>query len=713
MFQKLLKISRIHWDLFIAFGVALLLYLIFFYKLFLPNMFFWGSDAQNEFYPARVYFYESVVNNKHFPFWTERMFSGFPIYADLENAYLNIPNILSILIFGPMLSYKILHLGEFLLGSLSLFYFLKRKGIGLVGFIATETAFYFSTFFLNHQVHFNIVMALYLFPAVLLLIDYYIEKSRLKYLILTSLLISNAFYWGHLQTVLLIIFGAVSYFFVFAINKIKLKTLLGFVPMLGLLTLLECLPQLLPTYSLALNSVRAGDSISSKIGAITPSQILVIAYPTLFGNKEQTNTSAFNVEYSYMETYVYFGISVIVLGFFALFLTSNSRLKIYAYLLISIFLILGFSDYAGPLNIKSVPFISMFRFWNRSAVLASFGVALLAGSFLDSLLKKTLSFKWLNTLPAVFPTIFWFYMYITNKTRPPEVKTFMVISSYLHHDTNYVVWLYIVIITFVVSGVALVLYFLLKKHTQLIYVVIVLLLILIVFDLRYMGRDILALRISEVSNIAPDKIPPTLVNKRIITNSGTMYAMRSLYYSNWWAYGYSQLADAKYEDKMQQFGIFGNLKGPSGELSFADSNLQIFKQYGIVAALNKDQITFLYTSPASLDVIDGVYHGKYLEKREGYIKFKINVPVSSNVKTFIRNYPEWKVYVNGVLVENLPTRSLFLTFHLPRGESTVVMAYTPIRFYQGLAITLSSTLLFCVYMYLKRFYGSHSNLKKS
>ena len=153
----------------IALAISLSTYILFIGNFLLPNYYFWGSDAQVEYVPAREYFYQKVVNEHTFPFWTEKMYLGFPIYADSENGYLIPINVLSILIFGPTLSYKILHLSFYLIGSLSLFYLLKRKDIGIAGYSVSNVIFYFSTFMVNHQIHFNILLTFYLFPDLIFL----------------------------------------------------------------------------------------------------------------------------------------------------------------------------------------------------------------------------------------------------------------------------------------------------------------------------------------------------------------------------------------------------------------------------------------------------------------------------------------------------------------------------------------------------------------
>ena len=87
-----------HKILLLAILISCSTYVLFYGPFLTATHYFWGSDAQIEYVPARAYLYDQIVNHHTFPFWTERMYSGFPIYADLENSYLNPVNVGSILV---------------------------------------------------------------------------------------------------------------------------------------------------------------------------------------------------------------------------------------------------------------------------------------------------------------------------------------------------------------------------------------------------------------------------------------------------------------------------------------------------------------------------------------------------------------------------------------------------------------------------------------
>ena len=79
-------------------------YLLFFKNIFNAKFNFWTSDAAYKMFPTRVYVHEKI-SQFDFPFWTDRIFLGYPLYLDIEQGILNPINILSIFIFGPVWSW--------------------------------------------------------------------------------------------------------------------------------------------------------------------------------------------------------------------------------------------------------------------------------------------------------------------------------------------------------------------------------------------------------------------------------------------------------------------------------------------------------------------------------------------------------------------------------------------------------------------------------
>lgn len=307
----------------LAVFLSFITYCLFFYKVFYPNYGFWGSDMVTQYYPVRVYLREAVLNDFQFPFWSEKIFSGFPMHADMENSYLNPINVLSILFFGPMLSYKLLHLATYLVGSLFFYLLLKRKGINLLGFLFANTAFYFAFFMLNHQVHLSIVMIAYITPLHFYLLDKYIYENKLKYIIFQSLAIANIVYWGHIQFVLIMLLG-LGVYALSHISILKFKKLFIYFLIAGIFSFVFSAPLLISNYELFKDGYRDG-GVSALQGSLMPNASLVAIYPFLFKTFDNFIGPNIGYRFTYTEIYVYAGISLFIIFLFSFVFQKKIR----------------------------------------------------------------------------------------------------------------------------------------------------------------------------------------------------------------------------------------------------------------------------------------------------------------------------------------------------------------------------------------------------
>src|SRR3990167_7937476 len=223
--------------------ISIFTYLLFFYPLLNINTYIGGEDPEGYHYPVKYFLYQSLQKGE-FPFYTQRIFSGFPVYADPTAGYLNPLNILFVMLFGPFNYYKIMHFIFYLLGSLSLFYFLKRKfGDNLLAFAASNLVYFFNLFNLYHQKHFEIILSVYTLPLCLLLLDKFLTKADIKKLIFLGGILLFDFYNGSFQILLLKLAVLVVYIVLFdyklVLNVRKYAVFL-------VLFVLLCLPLLIP-----------------------------------------------------------------------------------------------------------------------------------------------------------------------------------------------------------------------------------------------------------------------------------------------------------------------------------------------------------------------------------------------------------------------------------------------------------------------------------
>ncbi|MFC1722390.1 hypothetical protein ACFL0C_01935 [Patescibacteria group bacterium] len=319
---------------------AYFLSIIFIYFLFFPNIYkyhwaFWESDVETKHFPTREYLRNTIVEEKRFPFWTEKVFLGFPIYADLENAYLNIPNFLSILVFGPMTSFKITHLLTYLVGSFSFYFLLKKFKAGMYGSIAAVLVYYFSYFHLNHLIHYNMISISMLLPLNILLVQLFLDTKNKKYVLFQSLILAYGLYWGHPQTTILVFIGICFYVFVFGADQ-KLKQKIQYLVFSLLIAICLFLPQLIPSSKLFFQSLRSSE-ISSTQGSLTPELSISYAFPYIFSTWSYYYGKEAGNHFSYTELYNYVGIGALTILVVYLLKAKRNKLFWYSYFLFWIF----------------------------------------------------------------------------------------------------------------------------------------------------------------------------------------------------------------------------------------------------------------------------------------------------------------------------------------------------------------------------------------
>lgn len=692
-----MKLIGRHKNFLFAFILSILTYLVFFGHFLSPNNYFWSNesqitDAQARHLPARTYLYDKIVNEHTFPFWTEKMYSGFPIYADLENAYLNPANVASVLIFGPRLSYKILHVLEYLLGSLSFYFLLKRKGIGLLGYAVANVIFYFNTFFINHQIHFNMIMALYLFPTALLLADLFLEKRRLRYIIFGSFVLANAVLWGHMQSVAIMLLGLFAYMAVFSFRKMRFVTFIFFFVALGLLVTMETLPQVLPTYELLSQGSR-GDGTDYLKGSLDPRMAIFSFIPFLLGDSKNFVGRDINTDFSYNEIYFYVGISSIILSFLALLFLKKSRNVIVAFVFMWIFLLFGFME-SNHLFPSGTPLITYFREWERTAFLLAFGIAFLAGIFIEKIQEVSVKNMRTGLLFVLSPV---FYILILAGLTGGKIarKLAPYLSYHYIQSYSYSPFLQAIILDL---ACALLVLLVARKFYPRIFLKILLpvkiIIVAVVFsDLLFFSSDVMNFRLKDISNYKTAPIPNGFEDKRVILSDLNIMGMESLYYKNWSPFGTSQLKESAYVDYYGKLGF--DLRGVTTSLVGVPKDFQSLRDAGIAAISQHSGVTFLNNN--ELDLIKNDLAGYYVKKKEGDVIMQINNPSDSIVSTYLKYSPNWRVTIDGQKTST-NKNGIFLDFPLKQGSHLVEIHYYPRPFFQGILLSLAIFIgVMCMY----------------
>lgn len=658
-----------------AFFISITLYLLFFYPLLNEQIYLGGEDSRKFYYPARYYLNQSLQNSK-FPFWTERIFSGYPIYADTEGNYLSPINLILIYLFGPFNSYKILHFGFYLIGSISFYLFLKKKGVTIFGYAAANMIFYFSFFHLYHQQHFNFTLSTYLIPFTCLIMEKFIETKRMKWLMFHAFVLANILAFGSFQAVLINLVISFLYYFIHAFGMFKLRSFILHLIIYFSFLLFLTLPVLIPAAQLYFNSQRLeyGSNIFTQ-GSFNPLMLSNLIFPYLFGTDESYKWNTINSDYLIHETYIYIGVSTAILLIISLCLESfikQRRFKVFILFCIWLFLIFGFISYIPVLRNIPIPIFSLFRYWGRSAVFLLFGTSCAVASFLslDSFDKPKIKFSALT--PFVFYFIFLFAVNLNNSYVIATINIFKAGAFKL--DTVFYIWLLLALLTTLVLYVS---YKYSKNMTGLF-------LILIFLDLMYFGRAPAFRYLRNLSDIIPlDNINRTLEFKdqRIVVNDSLYFWNYALYYSSWGVFGYSQYVPGNYEDMFKELQI----KGTKVLTSF--STINNFKELGVTRFIQNNNITVLQNSP---DDLFKPFNGRIrnLNRSEGHFDLDVESDNSQKLQTRIKNYPGWEVELDDTKTPILNKNDVYISFMIPKGETHIHMEFIPKVFYFSILISL-------------------------
>lgn len=671
-------------------------YLLFFGRMLNPNIILnSGKDAIRYFYPVRFYLHERLSLGE-FPFWTERMFGGYPIYKDGEAGYLNIINAALIYVFGPVWSFKIIHFLTYLTGAVGLYFYCKNKSINFLGWLVSHFTYFFNYFALYHQQHQGIIFGYYLLPAFLYLIDNYKLTGKFKFLILIVLLFTHLIYFGAFQMVLIILMACGVWFFLD--GKLTAKNFMDYVFACSLVLCLA-LPFLYGYYDMYVNSSRAKNKINWREGSFSPVNIINIFYPHIYRHQDHYMGGMVNKEFTIQETYIYIGLSSFILGILGYLFSKPSFIDNKKYIvIIAIFIIFGLNKSNFLFNFFTPPIISAFRYWGRLVVLFNFAFAIYAGSFISKLedFEKHRQKPKINKTNLIIILIAALYLLATSYNQD-LIKTVRVLSR-----RDYVFdYLYVYLFVFICWVIFILALFQKPKFlTKFKYLFV----LVAVLDLAFFGYLVMNKRFIGVNKIFPNfpRDKNAFENKRIIVLEGNLRGNNTLYYKFWSLFGYSQSTNYEYEKTILDMG-FGSVRA----FDIDHYNEEVSEK------LRKLGVSFVVDNLGNVtDNIfpkdDDIFYSQqkvlitHEIRSEGYHQLIVNALNEGKVLSRIRYDKNWRVSLN-----KNPTKTskegLYLSFDIPKGNWVVEIKYIPQDLYVSSFLGFSlGLLLLAIYVLLNR-----------
>jgi hypothetical protein len=457
------KAGGVLWHPVIAL-ILLALPLIYFFPAVRGQVMLAPGDGWTQIFGIR-FLIGQMLKAGQLPFWNPYIFAGMPLLASLQPGALYPPNWLPAVLplkaavnVIVILAYHVTLIGTYL--------FARRSGCTRIGALLAGIAFTFGGYMVAHLGHTNRIAAAAWLPWILLAIEQLYQQVRWRWVMLGALFIALQLFAGEPQMTLYTVMVAVSYGLFSLVVRERREARGRFIVAVFALALggvLLSMIQLLP----AREFLAYGDQANIDYNyfsqfSFPPRQLFSLFFPYYFGGAA---TFPYRVPYwgrwSITETLGYVGMATWLLAFAALFAKKLQRGLVWFWVLIAVLaLLLAFGGYL-PFGLNhglfQVPVYRLFHAPGRHLFEFTFALGMLAGLGATALAQMerhiarrviALSSALLGLILAASVVVYRFYdeRLVTETPLPPEAGAFS------NPD------LYVPLIFFVLSALALWLY---------------------------------------------------------------------------------------------------------------------------------------------------------------------------------------------------------------------------------------------------------------
>lgn len=322
------------------------------------------------------------------PLWNPYIFGGMPLFASAQGGLLFPPNWFYLL-FEPQTATNLMVVTSYMIAALGAYLYARRSGSSSAGSIVTSLAWQWGGFLVGQIGHINVVQTGACLPWVLWALDGYGATGRRKWGVLLALFVALQTFVGHQQTLCYSLLLAAAYAVANAYTLRESRTrYLWSLALLAAGVMLAAV-QILPTFELLRNSLRADSSYDFFTSfSLPPRMLATLVAPYVAGGGDGRLFRAPYVGPPYYgEMAAYIGALGLMLVACAVVFKRDARTKFWtAAALVCLALALG--RYA-PLKfyklIYYVPVLNLFRVPARHLMEAEFALAVLAGRGLTAL----------------------------------------------------------------------------------------------------------------------------------------------------------------------------------------------------------------------------------------------------------------------------------------------------------------------------------------
>ncbi len=324
------------------------------------------------------------------PLWNPYLFGGMPLHGAAQ-AGLLFPLNWFYLFFDAPAATNLMMLSTYSVAALGAYLYARRSGSSIAGAILTSLVFQWCGFLVAQIGHTNVVQVAALLPWLLWAVDGYGATGRRGRGVVLACVVMLQAFAGHQQTLVYSLLLAAAYAFVMHRAAAPARTWYLWSLVLLAAGMLLAAVQILPTYELMRNSVRAESSFDFFSSfSLPPRFLLTYLAPYVVGGGDGTLFRAPYVSEPYYGEYIgYAGLLTLMLAALAVvFQKRDARTKFWtATALVALALALGrnwpFKLYAV---IYYVPVLNLFRVPARHVMEVDFALAVLAGRGLTAII---------------------------------------------------------------------------------------------------------------------------------------------------------------------------------------------------------------------------------------------------------------------------------------------------------------------------------------
>lgn len=359
------------------------------------------------------------------PLWNPYIFSGMPLFASAQGGLL-FPLNWFYLIFNTNAATNLMVVSTYVVAGLGAYLFARRIGSSITGSLVTALAWQFGGFTVAQLAHINVAQVAAVLPWVFWSLEAYARGGGRKWGVLTAVFVALQAFVGHQQTLFYSLELVAAYAVVMALTDKEARSRyllsLAFVAAGMLLAAV----QILPTFELLRNSLRADATYEFFTSFSLPRRgALTFFAPYVMGGGDGR---LFRAPYVgppfYAEMVGYVGALGLMLALAALLVRRDVRNLFWACAAAVAFILAlgGYAPFGLYELIYHVPVLNLFRVSARHLMEVEFALAVLAGRGVTALQSTRENGRALRVAIVSGATVFVLTCLAVTVLRPVEFK---------------------------------------------------------------------------------------------------------------------------------------------------------------------------------------------------------------------------------------------------------------------------------------------------